>query len=150
MDRALSLMLDGGPLVSRRTKICRRPFTFAVKATDLRSGEMDGDSSRPGKSVTRRTLGTVIEFCAGAARLPREIAEQHNGRDAQESQPHERGCLPPDATSRSRRRRGPACVRQVLEIEDEIPGRSGIGPAAPSPGSGGQGGPAHHGRGSSS
>ena len=36
-------------------KSCRLPPTPAVNATDLPSGEMAGNSSRPGRSVSRMT-----------------------------------------------------------------------------------------------
>ncbi len=38
-----------------RKKTCRLPLTPAVNATDLPSGDMAGDSSRPGRSVSRMT-----------------------------------------------------------------------------------------------
>ena len=53
------------------TKSCRLPPTPAVNATDLPSGEMAGDSSRPGRSVRRMTRVSGGDGSAGLPNLSR-------------------------------------------------------------------------------
>src|SRR6267143_1959348 len=62
----------GTPPLRRRTQICRKPPASRVKATDLPSGEMAGNSSIPAKSVSRR------KCAAFAADFPAKFRPIHH------------------------------------------------------------------------
>src|SRR5215472_16243827 len=57
----------------RRTRICRLPSTPPVNASDLPSGEIAGDSSRPAMFVRRVTRASAGAIATGFSSLARSF-----------------------------------------------------------------------------